>query len=320
MKRRIFKFVLFLLLGAIINITVAWGCAIVLPHSSREEVAIAKPTSSDEAADWHKMVQLRAIGCVVHEYQYDLRGATKVQANGPNIKYTLPRVCGNDTSEPIVRLFTAKIVPWSRLGLVTDAGRSLFIESELAAGWPEPALWGCIAGVDRGSGVMVHMSSIGIGASLKTDYGLSRPTHCLPLRVLWPGFAINTIFYAAILWLLFAAPFQFRRYRRIKRGLCPSCAYPIGSSEVCTECGAAIPSPLRGRAREGVGLQTQVQRTNNPEVYPPPRFRGLLQRRRKHEAPHTHDQSRAGWDIPKSEIAKNAKIFFPLFEGVARVF
>ena len=56
----------------------------------------------------------------------------------------------------------------------------------------------------------------------------------------WPGFAINTIFYAAMLWLLFAAPFQFRRYRRIKRGLCPACAYPVGSSGVCTECGKPV--------------------------------------------------------------------------------
>ncbi|MCI0362376.1 MAG: hypothetical protein L0219_00750 [Phycisphaerales bacterium] len=63
---------------------------------------------------------------------------------------------------------------------------------------------------------------------------------------IWPGFAINTIFYAAILWggwLLFAAPGLVRRRRRIKRGLCPACAYPIGASATCTECGKAIPSP-----------------------------------------------------------------------------
>jgi hypothetical protein len=60
---------------------------------------------------------------------------------------------------------------------------------------------------------------------------------CLPI---WPGFAINTILYAAILWLLFAAPGTIRRWRRIKRGLCPECAYPVGSSETCTECGAVI--------------------------------------------------------------------------------
>jgi hypothetical protein len=62
----------------------------------------------------------------------------------------------------------------------------------------------------------------------------------LPLTPIWPGFAINTLFYAAILWLSFAAPFALRRRRRIKRGLCPACAYPVGKSDVCTECGHSL--------------------------------------------------------------------------------
>ena len=57
------------------------------------------------------------------------------------------------------------------------------------------------------------------------------------------GFAINTMFYAAMLWLLFAAlhPGGFVRRRiRARRGQCPACAYPIGASNVCTECGVAL--------------------------------------------------------------------------------
>jgi hypothetical protein len=61
----------------------------------------------------------------------------------------------------------------------------------------------------------------------------------LPLLPLWPGFAINTVFYAMILWGLFAAPFALRRRMRIKRGLCPKCAYDLrGSGGACPECGA----------------------------------------------------------------------------------
>ncbi len=59
----------------------------------------------------------------------------------------------------------------------------------------------------------------------------------LPFGPVWPGFAVNTIFYAAILWL----PFVVRRWMRVRRGLCPKCAYPMGESAVCTECGRAIP-------------------------------------------------------------------------------
>jgi hypothetical protein len=62
----------------------------------------------------------------------------------------------------------------------------------------------------------------------------------LPMVPIWPGFAINTIFYAGVLWMMFAIPGTIRRRRRLKRGLCPNCAYPIGTwgGEVCTECGA----------------------------------------------------------------------------------
>jgi len=65
----------------------------------------------------------------------------------------------------------------------------------------------------------------------------------LPLCPIWPGFGINTAFYAVVLWLLFAVPSSLRRWRRIRRGLCPKCAYPVGTSEVCTECGMRVHKP-----------------------------------------------------------------------------
>src|SRR5436190_4878533 len=62
----------------------------------------------------------------------------------------------------------------------------------------------------------------------------------LPLEPIWPGFAINTIFYAAILWLLVAAPFALLHRIRARRGQCPACAYPVGTSNICTECGRPV--------------------------------------------------------------------------------
>ena len=62
----------------------------------------------------------------------------------------------------------------------------------------------------------------------------------LPYEPIWPGFAINTVFYALGGWLLFAGPFVVRRWRRIRRGLCPKCAYDLRGSDspACPECGA----------------------------------------------------------------------------------
>jgi len=64
-----------------------------------------------------------------------------------------------------------------------------------------------------------------------------------PGRYFWVPFAINTLFYAGVLWMLFAGPFALRRKIRRRRSRCPQCAYPIGQSPVCTECGAAVMVP-----------------------------------------------------------------------------
>ena len=61
-----------------------------------------------------------------------------------------------------------------------------------------------------------------------------------PLRPIVPGFLLNTLFYAAVLWLLIPGPFTLRRFIRVKRGLCPKCAYPVGESDACSECGKRL--------------------------------------------------------------------------------
>ena len=67
------------------------------------------------------------------------------------------------------------------------------------------------------------------------------PGRVLPYRVIPTGFGINTLFYAVLLWLPICGPFALRRFIRRKRGRCPACAYPMGGSAVCTECGRALP-------------------------------------------------------------------------------
>ncbi len=60
----------------------------------------------------------------------------------------------------------------------------------------------------------------------------------------WPGFGVNTIIYGALFWPLISGLFSVRGLVRVRRGLCPKCAYPMGESSVCTECG----KPLAQRA------------------------------------------------------------------------
>ena len=68
-----------------------------------------------------------------------------------------------------------------------------------------------------------------------------KPNRRIPTQILWSGFTQNVLVFAVILGLGIPGPFALRRFLRLRRGLCPKCAYPMGDSSVCTECGRALP-------------------------------------------------------------------------------
>lgn len=71
----------------------------------------------------------------------------------------------------------------------------------------------------------------------------------IPTIPIWTGFAINTLFYAACIgtaWVGFiGAKRTLITGRRRRRNLCPACAYQLTGEPICPECGAAakIPHP-----------------------------------------------------------------------------
>ncbi|MEN0020766.1 MAG: hypothetical protein AAF747_07780, partial [Planctomycetota bacterium] len=61
----------------------------------------------------------------------------------------------------------------------------------------------------------------------------------VPLTPIASGFALNTLVYAAVVWLVVRMRQHWTRYRRLLRGLCPLCRYDINGAvrEGCPECG-----------------------------------------------------------------------------------
>ena len=92
--------------------------------------------------------------------------------------------------------------------------------------------WGLVDGQSKAGGLII------------TPWDRSHQAVSFPLLPIWPGFAINTIFYATLLWLLIPGPFALRRFLRVRRGMCPKCAYPMCESAVCTECGCGLPNSI----------------------------------------------------------------------------
>ncbi len=147
---------------------------------------------------------------------------------------------------------------WGDLDVPTAAFRSEKTYDEIryldARGWPARSLWCDLGGIigipELGRDWLVPQPvKYGIETSFPAwpyvMWGRDAAPRVLPIRPIWQGFAINTFFYAAIVWLPFA-PFQLRRYLRIKRGRCIKCGYDLrgtsggasGGGGVCPECGA----------------------------------------------------------------------------------
>jgi hypothetical protein len=69
---------------------------------------------------------------------------------------------------------------------------------------------------------------------------------CLPVQPLWPGFALDTVLYAAAWWALLFTPLPLyragRRRFRVSGGMCGGCGYSLAGSPggACPECGQTV--------------------------------------------------------------------------------
>lgn len=210
--------IVWLVMGAIVNVAVAWGCTILPPRYEP-----TSPVWSHEGAiRWQTTVRSGF-------------GVTSVSAV-PTDDYwgVLPM------REPEAAATGAWRIPsWSRTrnvppqSVMNDPMHPWRIE--FGCGWP------CRSGqaiAETSGGKNLGWRAVS-GRMLDPTPGSLR---MLPLHPIWPGFAMNTLFYAGILWLLFVALFTMRRCLRIRRGLCAKCGYDLraSSSGHCPECGAAV--------------------------------------------------------------------------------
>ncbi|MBX3407361.1 MAG: hypothetical protein KF869_11430 [Phycisphaeraceae bacterium] len=60
----------------------------------------------------------------------------------------------------------------------------------------------------------------------------------LPVMPMWPGFALNTLLYGALVGSALFGPGAIRRTLRRRRGACIVCGYDLTGLAMCPECGA----------------------------------------------------------------------------------
>jgi hypothetical protein len=192
--RKLFKLLLFLFAGAIINVAVAWGCVYChIPHHV-EDTAL-----DSQRKQWWVESAPQVMAIPHRQWIHSGFGVRNIWFVGyPDDSIIESAACVN-------------------------------------AGFPVLSLHGAwFSGANANSGPGSSVGSVRLQGH--SDYEL------FPYLPLFPGFAINTIFYAAIVWLLFFAPGAIRRRVRRKRGQCAACGYSLrghgSATNVCPECGA----------------------------------------------------------------------------------
>jgi hypothetical protein len=237
MKRRLLKLGVFLLLGAIVNVAAAWGCALGVD-------VYAGVRQLGSVPGW-RVVRDEQPGAL-HVY------VTRFPNNGGNQE---PRGTHPSGLQPF----------W--LGQPTPVtlpdGREWHTSRIAdARGVPLLAMWS-EQPRDKPSGDPWDMIDAPVWGGIKTSLtpwrmpGGVPVSRILPLRPIWHGFAINSIIYATILWLLCIAAGAVRRFVRVRQHRCPACGFIIApgtcANGLCSECGATLPRRLLRPATPAAG-------------------------------------------------------------------
>ncbi|MCA9273600.1 MAG: hypothetical protein KDA31_11210 [Phycisphaerales bacterium] len=208
MMRRILTIALFLFIGAVLSVLVAWGCETFSGESiviSYEQPAapFLMPGIYDPPEDWTVQTWVRFKGLGV-------RGAWT----------------------------TEMLWAGSTLGMSSDSTNRIRIRHY--SGWPLL----CMVRSDP------FDSDLGIAA--KGDVwavGFEPPWASriepryrgknLPLRPMPVRFAANSVFWGFVAWICTFGAWRYRRWNRIRRGLCIRCKYELAGLETCPECGTS---------------------------------------------------------------------------------
>lgn len=230
----------FLLLGIIINISVAWGLTAWNWTPRLEQVDFQWNLSGTTRLRMWTILQGEEIGCVRAKATWQEKPQTRGTWGGL-------AQSGNPVS--VMAHLSGVLQPAEADRTGTPTSHCRVMDS---AGWPMLSLWCCVKARQARMFGPLRMSPTGcidrsLAGGVELPPGIARgprdePWRALPLYPLWPGFAINSLVFGCALGLVFAFGSALRRKRRRRRGLCEHCGYDLrgrrDAHDRCPECGA----------------------------------------------------------------------------------
>ena len=217
MKRRITYLVFFILLGAIINVAVAWGC-VYFPQK-------------------HKIRSERTVTTEERQFLFDrlIRGESCRTPSWVTQKWDINKVkWGDFEDEGTVWVYTS--TGYKEELLMTSISYEYETSSSTFFGGSSSI---SVGGSDRLDGFYISAGYPILAMSTFVCDIPDKDNRFYPYDPIWPGFAINTLIYAVIVGILWSIPFTMRRIIRRKRGACLKCGYDLRHADhkVCPECG-----------------------------------------------------------------------------------
>ena len=218
MKRCLFKLVGFVTLGLAINLAVTFGCVLL----SKNYESITFQTVKYHDGDSLKIKSLKSFGS----------------------EYLHSSVRDRRSNRPPKEEFWLSSLDWSQLRRrgFDELDHIWITRSEGAHGWPLYCLrWSRDYRNIKGGFQIGHPSMF--QHSYKTRNSSSHASFqtytVVPFLPIWKGLVLNTLLYAAILWLLILGQWTLHRMLRRKRGCCIKCGYDLrgDTSQGCPECG-----------------------------------------------------------------------------------
>lgn len=260
-----------LAVGLIITVAVSWGLAAWMPQGGWDRRIVVAWPDYEGQRDWLFIETFQAPGCTRRTWHC-------CQSNSLYNRSPFRNAILGGDDLPMVQ-YTSEWFPlgWPRWGntceardalrsespqaIATQAGRPFeVIGCEHATGWPLRAMWYEIVPV---MSVTTHRSQVPevTQVTMRDGLSLSSPQQqwpalriadmrALPGRPIWLGLAINSFFWGLALFWLLRGPILIRATVRLRRGLCPACAYDLRNNPTpgCPECGWNRPQSQEAQA------------------------------------------------------------------------
>ena len=217
MKRWLRTILIFLLLGAVVNVAVAWGfCLSGIRHRGGRDLPITRHDAVYQSwvwdqrprpdLDWHVSYWAKWGG-------HPARCGFHVEANTETADLRWMFMCKQYLTGWPFRSFEGQT--WSLAAYDIEPSRTALYETSVKSLW----FGGSAECLDIGGW---HFAILPI-----------------PTRPIWPAFAINTVIYAISAWLMKRGSCELRRFIRRKRGRCITCGYDLRGDldHGCPECG-----------------------------------------------------------------------------------